>query len=137
MTAGRAPSAAGGLTRYVAAATLSRGADSGAAVGLVLVAMAPAAHLARPSLVGALLATCLTAPHVLGPVVARQLDRASDGRRLLAAAFALYGLALAAALVVVAGLCGPLLTGGLSSRLAGLVDPGERARWRPDHTTGV
>lgn len=134
----------GGLVRYVVSATLSRGADGGAAVGLVLVALTPVAHLARPSLVGGLLATCLSAPHVLGPVLARQLDRASDGRRTLAGACTLYGLALASAslgvgrlplpavlaLVAAAGLCGPLLTGGLSSRLAGLVRSDEVAQRR-------
>jgi MFS family permease len=128
----------------VTSATLARGADGGAAVGLVLLAMMPAAHVARPSLVGGLLATCLTAPHLFGPVLARQLDRADDGRWLLAGAFSLYGLALvaasllvghapvmvAAALVIIAGACGPLLTGGLSSRLSELVGAGERAQRR-------
>jgi hypothetical protein len=131
------------LVRYVAAATLARSADGGAAVGLVLLAMTTRT-LARPSLVGGLLATCLTAPHLAGPLVARYLDRARDGRRLLAGAFVLYGLAIAAAsvavgrapvvvaagLVVLAGLCGPLLIGGLSSRLAGLVGPDEHAQRR-------
>jgi hypothetical protein len=134
----------GGLARYVVSATLARGADGGAAVGLVLLAMAPAAQLARPALTGGLLATCLSAPHVVGPVLARRLDRAGDGRYFLAAAFTLYGLALAAAslavghapvwvaacLAVVAGTCGPLLTGGLSSRLAGLVRPDQAAQRR-------
>lgn len=133
----------GGLVRYVVAATLARGADGGAAVGLVLLATTTR-HLSRPSLIGGLLATCLTAPHLLGPAVARLLDRARDGRRLLAAACIVYGLALTAAstllgeipvvlvatLVAVAGLCGPLLTGGLSSRLAGLVSPDEPAQRR-------
>jgi hypothetical protein len=39
-------------------------------------------------------------------------------------------VALAALAVVVAGACGPLLTGGLSSRLAALPAPGERAQRR-------
>jgi hypothetical protein len=130
--------------RYTVAATLARSADGGAAVGLVLLATTPAAHLARPAFVGGLLATCLTGPHLLGPAIARQLDRARDGRRLLAAAFCVYGFALAAAvvavgrapivvaasLVAVAGSCGPLLTGGLSSRLAALVGPGEGVQRR-------
>lgn len=80
----------------------------------------------------------------MGPVLARLLDRAADGRRVLAGAFALYGVVLAAgsaavghvpvavamAPVIVAGLCGPLLTGGLSSRLAGLAGPDEVAQRR-------
>jgi predicted MFS family arabinose efflux permease len=95
-------------------------------------------------MVGGLLAACLTAPHLLGPAVARLLDRARDGRSLLAGACVLYGLTLAAgsvalgrtpvvpvaALIAVAGLCGPLLTGGLSSRLAGLAPPDEPAQRR-------
>src|SRR5690348_11909821 len=110
------------MVAYMLIAMLVRTADGGAAVGLVL--------LAGPRAGGAL-AAALTAPHLLGPVVARRLDAARDGRRLLAAAFALYGVALAGgtalagraalplvvAAVGVAGACGPLLTGGLSSRV--------------------
>jgi len=132
------------LVRYVAAATLARGADGAAAVGLVLVATSADAGLANAALVGGLLATGLTAPHLFGPWVARGLDRARDGRRLLAAAFALYGLTLAAAAlllgrapltavavpVLLAGLCGPLLTGGLSSRLSGIAGRGKRSQRR-------
>src|SRR4051794_17811275 len=133
----------GGMARYLVAATLARAADGGAAVGLVLLATTTP-HLSRAPTVGGLLAACLTMPHLLGPVVGRLLDRASDGRRLLAVAFVLYGLALFAAslllgkvpvvpvagLVAVAGACGPLLTGGLSSRLASLVRPEELAQRR-------
>jgi MFS family permease len=129
--------------RYLVAATLARGADGGAAVGLVLLATTTP-HLSRAPTVGGLLAACLTMPHLLGPVVGRLLDRARDGRRLLAGAFVVYGLTLAAAsvalgklplalvagLVTIAGLCGPLLTGGLSSRLAALVRPEELAQRR-------
>jgi MFS family permease len=132
------------LIRYLIAATLARGADAGAAVGLVLLAIAPAVHLARPTLVGGLLVTCLTAPHLTGPLSARLLDRARDGRYLLSGAFAVYGMALAAAclalgrapwlvagfLVVIAGICGPLVTGGLSSQLATLVPAEDRAQRR-------
>src|SRR4051794_28176511 len=67
-----------GLVRYLTAATLARSADGGAAVGLVLLALSawPGRH---GSLVGGILATCLTAPHLLGPVLARRLDNARDG----------------------------------------------------------
>jgi MFS family permease len=132
-----------GLVRYLTAATLARSADGGAAVGLVLLALSawPGRH---GSLVGGILATCLTAPHLLGPVLARRLDNARDGRGVLAVAFGGYAvaigaatltvgrvpLAVTAALVVLAGLCGPLLTGGLSSRLAALVPVEERAQRR-------
>jgi hypothetical protein len=122
------------VTRYVVAATLVRSADGAAAVGLVLLAVSPSAHLAHGARVGGVLAACLTAPHLLGPLLARRLDRARDGRGVLSTAFVAYGAALAAAalllgrlplaavaaMVAAAGACGPLLTGGLSSRLAGL-----------------
>ena len=148
------------LARYLAAATLARGADAGAAVGLVLLAVSPAAGLQHGVGAGGLLAAALTAPHLLGPWVARRLDRSRDGRRVLAAAFAAYGCALAAAAlglgrvpfgvvvaaVAAAGACGPLLTGGLSSRLAAIVEggrptgQGRRAgndpAKRPDRRTG-
>ena len=131
---------AGPLARYLAAATLARGADAGAAVGLVLLAVSPAAGLHHGVGTGGLLAAALTSPHLLGPWVARRLDRARDGRRVLAAAFAAYGIALAAAAlglgrlpfpvvlaaVVAAGACGPLLTGGL--RAGWRAPRGERAR---------
>lgn len=129
------------LARYLVAATLARGADAGAAVGLVLLAVSPATGLQHGVKAGGLLAAALTAPHLLGPWVARRLDRARDGRRVLAAAFTTYGIALAAAslglgrlpfpavvvAVVAAGACGPLLTGGLSSRLASIVRSGRAA----------
>lgn len=130
-----------GLVRYVLAAVLVRGADSGAAVGLVLLALDPGSHLRRGAAVGGLLAAALSAPHLLGPWIGHRLDRSGDGRRVLAAAYLGYGAALAAgaialgrapagaaiALVAVAGLCGPLLTGGLSSRLPDIAGPGPRA----------
>src|SRR4051812_21347019 len=135
-----APPSRRGLARYLAAATLARSADGGAALGLVLLA----ASVSRDSLAGGVLAACLTAPHLAGPLLARRLDRAADGRGPLVAAFGGYAIAIAlatatigylplvatAALVVLAGLCGPLLTGGLSSRLAPLVPAGERAQRR-------
>src|SRR4051812_20479155 len=123
------------MVAYILAATLVRAADGGAAVGFVL--------LAGPR-TGGLLAAALTAPHLLGPLVARRLDAARDGRLLLGAAYALYGAAVATAtllvhrapvivagaLVAVAGTCGPLLTGGLSSRLAGVApDPRRGEGW--------
>src|SRR4051794_10045416 len=125
---------AGPLARYLLAATLARGADGGAAVGLVLLATSPATGLHDGAAVGGLLAAALTAPHLLGPWVGRRLDQARDGRIVLAAACVVYGAALAAAAlllgrvalplvvppVVVAGACGPLLTGGLSSGLAAI-----------------
>lgn len=119
-----------GLARYLTAAVLVRGADSGATIGLVL--LAAARH--QPAAAGGLLVAALSAPHLGGPWLAARLDRARDRRRLLAAAYLVYGFALAAgalalgrlpfagalAAVAVAGCCGPLLTGGLSSVLGEL-----------------
>ncbi len=116
-----------GLARYLTAAVLVRGADSGATVGLVLLA----AEQRLPPVMGGLLVAALNAPHLLGPWLGARLDKAAQRRRLLAAAYLLYGTALAGgALAVgrlpsivallavgVAGCCGPLLTGGLSSVL--------------------
>ena len=130
------------MARFLVAATLARGADGGAAVALVLLAVQ--STVPHAAAIGGLLAAGLMAPHALGPWVARALDRARDGRRFLAGAFVGYGVALAAAGVafghvpvplvlactVVAGACGPLLTGGLSSRVAGLCGPDQRAQRR-------
>jgi hypothetical protein len=134
------------LSRYLLAATLVRGADGAAAVGLVLLAVSPGAHLHDGAKVGGLLAAGLTAPHLLGPWLARALDRARDGRVVLAASFAAYGIALGSAslllgrsptafvavAVVAAGACGPLLTGGLSSRLASVAGGGDRSQRRAE-----
>ena len=133
-----------GLARYLSAAVLARGADAGAGIGLLLLCVDPATGLDRPVFVGSLLVTALTAPHVLGPALARPLDRLRDTRRLLATAMAVYGILLATAtlgvgrlpvpavglLVALAGVCGPLLTGGLSARLACIVGTEQRRRRR-------
>src|SRR3954447_8949319 len=71
---------AGPLARYVVAATLVRAADAAAAVGLVLLATRPAAHVAGGARTGGLLAAGLTAPHLLGPLLARRLDAARRAR---------------------------------------------------------
>lgn len=128
------------------AATLARSADSGAAVGFLLLALSPALHLSNGATTGGLLATAITAPHLLGPFVAGHLDRARDARFVLVGAFVIYGIALAlagfllgnialpvvAALMIVAGLMGPLLIGGLSSQLAGLVASDNMAQRRAE-----
>ena len=133
-----------GLVRYLSAAVLARGADAGAGIGLLLLCVDPATGLDRPVLVGSLLVTALTAPHVLGPLLARPLDRLRDTRRMLAARWpgtascwrrrrsVLGRLPLLAVglLVALAGACGPLLTGGLSSRLVSIVGTEQQRRRR-------
>ncbi|WIX89860.1 MFS transporter [Amycolatopsis sp. DG1A-15b] len=135
-----------GLTRYLTAAVLARGADSGASVGLLLLV----ADRHQSAATGGLLIAALTAPHLVGPWLAVHLDRARDRRRLLALAYLVYGVALTAgalatgrlptaaalAAVAVAGACGPLLTGGLSSVLDDL-GPGRRGRGWDALTYGV
>jgi hypothetical protein len=104
-------------------------------LGLLLVAGARLDDPGMAARTGGLLVALFTLPHLAGPLLARRLDLARDYRRLLGAAYALVAVLLAAAaeglgrvptgvvalLVLVAGLGGPMLTGGLSSRLAELV----------------
>ncbi|MBP2366473.1 MFS transporter [Pseudonocardia parietis] len=132
--------AAGGLARYVVAAALARCGDAGAVVGIVLLVTADGGS----GLLAGALAACITAPHLLGPFVGRRVDTAADGRRVIATACVLYAVTLAAAvltwqtvpavvtgvLVAAAGLCGPLLTGGISSRLPAIVGPDQRTQRR-------
>ncbi|HEY1529590.1 MAG TPA: MFS transporter [Galbitalea sp.] len=129
-----------GIVPYFVSACLSRGADAGAIVGIVLLANRVSPHTAAAGL----LAACLTAPHLAGPIAARILDRTRRKQLLLAAAFLLYAASIAgaalllehhtflaaAALTVLAGLCGPLLTGGLSSVLGALVADNELSQRR-------
>jgi hypothetical protein len=127
------------LRRYAVAATLARLGDAGAGVGVVLLAVARMGS--SGALVGGLLAAALTVPHVCGGWLGRVVDRAHDVRRPLAAGCAVYAVALAVAValllagwpwpagaaLLLAGLCGPLLTGGLSSLVAGLGAAPDRA----------
>ena len=71
---------AGALARYVFAATLVRSADGGAVVAIVLLAHASG----MPGWLAGLLGASITAPHLLGPFIARRLDTARDGRRVIA-----------------------------------------------------
>jgi MFS family permease len=131
---------AGGLVRYVVAAALARCGDAGAVVGIVLLVTSSGGS----GLLAGALAACITAPHLLGPFVGRRVDTAADGRRVIATACVLYAVALAAAvltwqtvpalltgvLVAAAGACGPLLTGGISSRLPAIVGPDRHTQRR-------
>lgn len=127
-----------GLVVYFIGACLLRGADAAAIIGVVLAARTVGAGDAT-----GLLAACITLPHLAGPIAAQLLDRARSKKLVLAAAGLAYGLALAggilllpvtlvaaAGCLLVAGLAGPLLTGGLSSQLATIVGIDQRARRR-------
>ncbi|MEU4602693.1 MFS transporter [Kribbella sp. NPDC023972] len=121
------------LARYLSAAVVIRAVNDGASVGLALLALS-----VRPGVAGALVAA-LVAPHLLGPWLSRLLSW-TDSRYVLAGSFVLYGASVAAAavvmdrapavvtvsLVLLAGCAGPMLAGGLTSRLPG----GETARPR-------
>ncbi|MFI6464077.1 MFS transporter [Streptomyces sp. NPDC050528] len=127
-----------GLARYVVAAALARTADGGAVVAVVLLVTSSGGSGTLAGVLGA----CITAPHLLGPFVARPLDLARDGRKVIAAACLLYATVLTAGvltyghapalltglLLAGAGTCGPLLTGGISSRLPAIVGPRPRLR---------
>jgi hypothetical protein len=131
--------AAGGLARYVTAATLARTADGGAVVAIVLLVTTTGG----PGWLAGLLGACITGPHLLGPLVARSLDSCRDGRVLIAGACVVHGATLAAAvllypvawpatgiLLVASGLAGPLLTGGISSRLPAIAGPDRTSQRR-------
>ncbi|MET4538538.1 MFS family permease [Arthrobacter bambusae] len=129
-----------GLARYVLAATLARSADGGAVVAIVLLATTSGA----PGWLAGILGACITAPHLFGPLVARRLDTARDGRTVIAWACVVHGATLAAAvllfpmtpplvpglLLIASGLVGPLLTGGISSRLAAIAGPAKTSQRR-------
>ena len=133
--------------RWACAATLARTADAGSGVGVVLLTAAGGNGLR----LGGLLAAALTAPHLFGARIGRLVDRAGDPRRPLAAGCVGYAAALAAATgalrlglpvaaggaLVVAGACGPLLTGGFSALTSGLGGSPERAHGLDTLTYGV
>lgn len=130
----------GPLARYVIAATLARTSDGGAVVAIVLMVSTSGGSGWLAGALGA----CITAPHLLGPFVARRLDTARDGRTVIAAASLAHGTTLAAAvllhphthpavtgaLLILSGLFGPLLTGGISSRLPAIAGHGQQRQRR-------
>lgn len=128
------------LARYVFAATLVRSADGGAVVAIVLLA-----HVSgQPGWIAGLLGASITAPHLLGPFIARRLDTARDGRKVIAASAVAHGTLLGVAglllpvtwavvpslLLIVSGLFGPMLTGGVSSRLPSIAGPSQKSQRR-------
>lgn len=135
-TSERAPADRGcrGLTRYLVAAVLTRVADEGARVALVVLGIQ---RTGSPAVGGGLIAALLV-PHVVAaPAVGLLTDRARNPRRVLAPAAAGFAGALALvavglgrvplpivmAILLAGGCCGPALTGALSSQLPGLVGP--------------
>ncbi|MER5713898.1 MFS transporter [Streptomyces sp. NPDC002132] len=132
------------LAVYLTSATLVRAASAGAPVALVALTLARPGH--GGAALGGVLAALLALPNAAGPWMARWLEEARDPRFLLAAAFIVFGLMLAGTgltlgrlpvvlvglLVITGGLCEPLMTGGLSSRLALIVGEDTRAQRRAE-----
>ncbi|MET7425180.1 MFS transporter [Dactylosporangium sp. NPDC005555] len=129
------------LARLLTAATLARTAEAGATVVLLL---ASVRQFGGPA-PGALILSALLVPHVVaGPFVGLVTDRARHPRLVHAGFAGLFGVAvggvllltgvaplpLVLALAVVAGTCGPMIFGGLSSRLDDVVPEAGRPRAR-------
>lgn len=128
------------LARYVFAATLVRSADGGAVVAIVLLAHSTG----QPGWASGMLVAAITAPHLLGPFIARRLDTAADGRRVIAVSALAHGLllggaallmpvawvGLSAVVIFISGLFGPMLTGGVSSRLPSIAGPSQKSQRR-------
>lgn len=122
------------------AATLVRLADGGAVVAVVLLAQSSG----KPGWMSGMLGAAIIAPHLLGPFIARRLDTADDGRRIIAISALAHGLLLGAAglllpvtwtvvpalLLVLSGVFGPMLTGGVSSRLPSIAGPSQKSQRR-------
>lgn len=128
------------LARYVFAATLVRSADGGAVVAVVLLAQS----CGKPGWMSGMLGAAIIAPHLLGPFIARRLDTADDGRRVIAVSALAHGLlfgtaglllpvvwaVVPAVLLVLSGVFGPMLTGGVSSRLPSIAGPSQKSQRR-------
>ncbi|HDX8863223.1 TPA: MFS transporter [Klebsiella michiganensis] len=129
-----------GLVRYAFAAMLARIADGGGVLAVILLCQSSEQY----SAVTGWLAACITLPHMLGPFVARSIDTARDGRKVIVAACLSYAgltglltatfghvpIFLTALLLIAAGLCGPLLTGGISTFLPAIAGPDRRSQRR-------
>ncbi|GAA1566636.1 MFS transporter [Streptomyces globosus] len=124
-----------GFGRYLAAAVAARFASEGMGLAVVLLALERTGSAAY----GAFVLTAWLAPHVLAaPLAGAAAGRARRPRLLHAGALAGFGAAVAAlavllgrapaaavlAVAVLGGACGPMVTGGLSSLVAGLVPAG-------------
>ncbi|GAA4255505.1 hypothetical protein GCM10022255_064620 [Dactylosporangium darangshiense] len=127
--------------RWLAAATLARTADSGAGVVVVLASLRQFGGPAQ----GSLVLSALLVPHVVaGPFLGLVTDRARNPRVLHACFVGVFGVALGGvlsllghapqplvlALALMAGCCGPMIFGGLSSRLDDVVVEERRRRFR-------
>ncbi|MFD3539219.1 MFS transporter [Streptomyces sp. NPDC058662] len=125
----------GGFKRYLAAALAARFASEGMAMAVVLLALERTGDAAY----GAFVLTAWLAPHVLAAPLAGVAASRTRRRRLFhvaalggfTAAVAALGVLLGRAplpvvlaVAVLGGSCGPMVTGGLSSLVTGLVPAG-------------
>ncbi|MFD0352672.1 MFS transporter [Streptomyces sp. NPDC127110] len=125
----------GGFGRYLAAALAARFASEGMGMAVVLLAVERTGSAAH----GAFVLTAWLAPHVLAaPLAGTAAARARRPRLFYAGALAGFTVAVAAlsallgrapvpvvlAVAVLGGTCGPVVTGGLSSLVAGLLPAG-------------
>ncbi|MGW1770378.1 MFS transporter [Streptomyces sp. NPDC002104] len=124
-----------GLGRYLAAALAARFASEGMGMAVVLLALQRTGSAAH----GAFVLTAWLAPHVLAaPLAGAAAARSRRPRLFHVGALAGFTTAVAAlalllgraptpvvlAVAVLGGSCGPMVTGGLSSLVAGLIPPG-------------
>ncbi|MFE9559722.1 MFS transporter [Streptomyces sp. NPDC006487] len=124
-----------GLGRYLAAALAARFASEGMSMAVVLLALQRTGSAAH----GAFVLTAWLAPHVLAaPLAGAAAARSRRPRLFQVGALAGFTTAVAAlalllgraptpvvlAVAVLGGSCGPMVTGGLSSLVAGLVPAG-------------
>ncbi|NXY95403.1 MFS transporter [Streptomyces sp. BR123] len=126
-----------GFGRYLAAAVAARFASEGMSLAVVLLALERTGSAAY----GAFVLTAWLAPHVLAaPLAGAAAGRARRPRLFHVGALAGFTSAVAAlavllgraplpvvlAVAVLGGSCGPMVTGGMSSLVAGLVSAGAR-----------
>ena|SRR5690349_8710765 len=139
----------GRLPRLLTAATLARTADASAGVVIILTSIERYGSPAP----GAIALAALLIPHVVaGPFAGIITDRARRPRLVHAAFVAVFALFLGAVplllgrlplpavvlLAVIAGTCGPMIFGGLSSRVDDVTPPDRRphpAASTPPRTT--
>jgi hypothetical protein len=135
----------GAALLYYVVATLIRTADAGAPAAIVLTALrlAGSGH-PHAGADAALLAACISIPHMFGPLSARAMSMVPSAHAALAGSFAVFAvlfptagllighaqIGAAAAVLVLAGFVGPIFTGGLSSHLGSLVSPEQSSQRR-------
>lgn len=134
----------GAALLYYVVATLIRTADAGAPAAIVLTTLrlVGSGH-PHAGADAALLAACISIPHMFGPLSARVMSMVPSAHAALAGSFAVFAvlfptagllishaqIGAAAVVLVVAGFVGPIFTGGLSSHLGSLV-PAEQSSQR-------